>query len=285
MTFYSPLRYPGSKKKLLDFFKEIIKENSLEEGTYVEPYAGGSSIALALLIEGYVSKVIINDLNKSIYAFWHSVLFETDKLCKLIEKTPLDIKTWKKQKSIQKNEKKNLLVLGFSTFFLNRVNRSGIIGAGAIGGLKQKGVWKIDCRFNKKDLMERIRLVAAYKDKIEIHNEDAIELIGKIGKNLPKKTIIYFDPPYYTKGKELYMNHYGPEDHKEVAIGIKKINHKWVVTYDDVPQIEELYKEYKQEKYSLRYSAGNTKKGEEIVFFSKGLKIRESVLKLPVLIE
>lgn len=279
--FYSPLRYPGGKKRLIDFFKGIIKENSLEGGTYVEVYAGGASVAFNLLFEGYVSKIIINDLNLSIYAFWHSVLFRTEELCKLIKETPLNIKTWKKQKEIQEKEKKDFLKLGFSTFFLNRTNRSGILKAGVIGGLKQEGKWKINSRYNKKDLIKKVRKIASYKDKIELYNRDAIELLKRIGKKLPEKTLIYLDPPYYVKGKELYMDHYGPEDHKEVALGIKKIEQNWVITYDNVPPIEQLYKGYKKRRYSLRYSAGNTEKGKEIMFFSKGLKYEKSIPKLP----
>ncbi|MCX6749419.1 MAG: DNA adenine methylase, partial [Candidatus Pacearchaeota archaeon] len=193
-----------------------------------------------------------------------------------------NIRIWKKQKEIQKKkDESDLLRLGFSTFFLNRTNRSGILKAGVIGGLKQKGNWKIDCRYNKKDLIEKIRKIASYKNKIEIYNQDAIELLRNISKKLPKKTLVYLDPPYYIKGKDLYMNHYGPEEHKEVAIGIKNIKQNWIITYDCVPPIEQLYRECKKEKYFLTYSAGNTERGKEIVFFSKGLKNKKSVLKLP----
>lgn len=285
MKFYSPLRYPGGKKRLKDFFKEIIKENFLGGGTYVEPYGGGSSIALNLLFEGHVSKIIINDLDRSIYAFWHSVLFQTEELCNLIRKTPLNVKTWKKQKRIQlEKEKNSLLELGFSTLFLNRTNRSGVLKAGVIGGLNQDGDWKIDCRFHKKDLIEKIRKVASHKKQIEVYNEDAIQLLVRISKKLPKKSLIYLDPPYYVKGKDLYMNHYGPEEHKEVALGIKKIRRRWIVTYDAVPQIERLYKGYRKEKYLLTYTIGNTGKGKEVIFFSRGIKKRKSVLKLPNLL-
>ena len=90
MNFYSPLRYPGGKGKLTDFFHAIIEENNLSDGYYVEPYAGGASVALSLLFNEYVSKIIINDFDRSIYAFWFSVLNETRKLCELILKTKVN---------------------------------------------------------------------------------------------------------------------------------------------------------------------------------------------------
>ena len=74
MPFYLPLRYPGGKRRLANFIKMIIYSNKLLEGEYVEPYVGGASIALSLLYEEFVGKVFINDLDKSVYSFWYSVL-------------------------------------------------------------------------------------------------------------------------------------------------------------------------------------------------------------------
>ncbi len=274
MTFYSPLRYPGGKGKLVNYFKKVFKENSLDKGIYVEPYVGGASIALSLLIEGYASKIIINDKDKSIYAFWYSVLNYPNKLCNLIKKTPVNLKIREEQKKIQENkEKENLLTVGFSTFFLNRTNHSGIIKAGAIGGLSQEGKWKIDARYNKEELIKRIRQISKYKDKIELYNEDAVDLIKKLKKKLPSKTLIYLDPPYYNKGKELYMNYYSDEDHKKIAKEINKTKkQKWVITYDNVEFIKKLYENNKQTKYDLYYSAGKPKQGKELIIFSDNVK-------------
>ena len=274
MTFYSPLRYPGGKKRLVNFFKEVVIKNSLQGGIYVEPYAGGASIALSLLIEGYVSKVIINDLDRSIYAFWYSVLFRTKDLCDLIKKTPVNIKTWKIQKKIQKKkDKENLLKLGFSTFFLNRTNRSGIINAGAIGGLNQKGFWKINARYNKKDLIERIKRISDYKNQIEVCNDDAITLLKRMFMKLPEKTLFYLDPPDYDKGKELYMNHYDDKNHQELANIMRKFKDcYWIITYDNVKKIKQLYPDFRKSNYSLNYSAGHAKKGKEIRILSNKIR-------------
>lgn len=276
---YSPLRYPGGKGKLIKYFKELFNENSLQQGVYVEPYAGGAAIALSLLIDGYASRIIINDKDKSIFAFWYSVLNYTDELCNLIKKVPLNIKTWKKQKKIQKNKDvAEILKLGFSTLFLNRTNRSGILNAGVIGGNKQNGKWKMDSRYKKEDLIQRIQRIASYKDKIELYNLDAIYLIKKLRPTLPTKTLIYLDPPYYNKGKQLYLNYYIDKDHKDIAETIKETYiQKWIITYDEADLIKRLYKNNKSIKYTLNYSAGNTKKGQELMIFSDNLKSLEVV--------
>lgn len=275
MAHYSPLRYPGGKGRLSGYFKKIYEANSLRGGVYVEPYAGGASVALSLLIDGYASKVIINDIDSAIYAFWHSVINKTEDLCRLIRDTPVDVKTWEFQHKIQKErDKHNLLELGFSTFFLNRSNRSGILDAGIIGGKRQSGRWKIDERFNKNELISRIQRISQYRDKIELHNLDAMKLIEQIIDELPEKTFVYFDPPYYMKGKALYLNFYGKDDHISVANRISKISlQKWVVTYDRIGFIEELYSQYRQMKYTLNYSALKASKGEELMIFSYNLKI------------
>lgn len=282
MSFYSPLRYPGGKAKVAEYFKQVIKDNLLCDGVYVEPYAGGSSIALALLFNEYVSRVIINDIDRAIFAFWYSVLNKTNELCKLINDTPVNIVSWEKQKLIYKDkEKSGLLELGFSTFFLNRTNRSGILKAGVIGGRRQEGKWKIGARFNKSDLISRIKRIAAYKKRIELYNLNAVELVRSLRRTLPKKTLFYFDPPYYIKGKDLYYNYYGDKDHNEIAIEINKIKkQKWILTYDSVPYIKQLYKNYRQFRYTLNYSAASFCKGEEVMIPSDDLYLQDDNINI-----
>lgn len=283
--FYSPLRYPGGKNKLAKFIAKICVDNDIN-GHYVEPYAGGASVALHLLIEGKVEKITINDFDRSIYAFWHSVLNNTNKLCNLIENTEINIENWQKARSTQKNKSKaKLLELGFSTFFLNRTNISGIINAGVIGGIEQKGNYKIDCRFNKKKLIKRIKLIAKYKKQIELYKLDALELIKKVQKESNnKKTIFYFDPPYYLKGSSLYMNHYKEDQHKEVAEAIKNIkNINWIVSYDNTPEVKNIYKWVQKKltkKYSFNHSAYKAREGKEILFFSENLITPKSILSV-----
>ncbi len=277
MKFYSPLRYPGGKNKLAKFISLICEKNNIN-GHYVEPYAGGASVALYLLFNKYVNKITINDIDRSIYAFWYSVLNNVERLCKLIKETKVNLKTREKCKKIQLNKgKADLLELGFSTFFLNRVNVSGILNGGPIGGEKQKGDYKINCRFNKLDLINRIKNIAKLKNKISLYNLDALDLIRKIqAESKSKKTIFYFDPPYYFKGDSLYTNFYKDEDHELLRDEIKKIkNFHWIVSYDDVPRIRNLYKSFNSKKYSFYHTANNPKVGKEILFFDSKLIVPE----------
>jgi len=273
---YSPLRYPGGKGKLANYIKMVIEQNQLKGGYYIEPYAGGASIALDLLINKYASKILINDIDKSIYAFWHSVVNETDALCELIKKTRININSWKNQKTIQtQKDTRSLIKLGFSTFFLNRTNHSGIINGGVIGGVDQSGIWKINARYNKKVLIERIKTIAALKDKIEIYNLDACKFLDIADAISPQKSLFYLDPPYYVKGKALYVNHYSEEDHAVVAKHIKEMsNRNWIVSYDYVPQIIKLYNEFRKKIYTINYSVSkHSKKGKEVIIFSNNLNV------------
>lgn len=273
--FVSPLRYPGGKLKVVDYVKRLFEANDLLDGTYIEPYAGGASVALTLLFSEYASRIRINDIDRSIFAFWHSVLNETEALCRMITDTPVNMDVWQVQREVQaRKQDAELLELGFSTFFLNRTNRSGILSGGVIGGKEQTGNYLIDARFNKKDLIERIESVAEYADRIELTSLDAVELIKSI--RMPaEKSFCYLDPPYYVKGRDLYLNYYNDDDHRDIAKAIKKYKGKWIISYDAVDFIKELYAEFRQKEYYLSYSAGNPAKGKEIMVYSNDLIIPE----------
>ena len=270
----SPLRYPGGKNKLKHNIELLLIENDMKGCTYVEPFAGGSAVALHLLFTNTVERILINDYDISIYAFWHSVLFNNEELCAMIQETDVTMEQWYIQKKIQedKNCNANLLSLGFSTFFLNRTNRSGIIKAGVMGGFEQLGNYKMDCRFNKTDLVNKIKKIGEYRNRIDIHNLDTVELINNVVLHLPQNTFIFFDPPYYMKGQSLYVNFYQHEDHLELAESISNIeNLKWIVSYDNVNEIKEMYNRFRYIEYGLSYTVQNKYEGKEVMFFSDNL--------------
>jgi DNA adenine methylase len=274
--FKTPLRYPGGKQRLSPFIQEILVANKID-GHYVEPYAGGAGVAVDLLLTRKVSHIHLNDSDFGIYAFWHSVLNKTEELCKLILSASMTVEEWRRRQAIiKKCDRRKILELGFSVFYLNRCNRSGVLSAGVIGGLDQTGNYKMDARFSRNELIQRIESIALFKDKISITNFDAENYIEDYIPNLPSNTLVYLDPPYFEKGSKLYLNAYKKSDHERLAKTIQKeIKHKWVLSYDGVPDIINLYSKRKHFLYDLQYSAAKVYKGKEVFVFCDKLKLPE----------
>lgn len=283
MRYSSPLRYPGGKSRLANFMKLVFIENELIGEEYVEPYAGGAGIGLFLVIEEYVDRIHLNDLDRSIYAFWHAVTKNPSDLCARIKQTDATVSEWKNQREKQKLlrnktglDKSDLLDLGFSTFFLNRTNRSGIVrGGGVIGGIEQEGKWGVKSRYNKKSLLKRIRRIANHRDKISIYNWSASKFLRHKIPNLPSESLIYLDPPYYESGQNLYQNEYTLEKHQEVAELVSNLDKNWIVSYDNSESIRKIYDDYEPITYDLSYSARRRYEGAEVMFVSDGLDLPE----------
>ena len=260
----SLMRYPGGKAKIYNFVKEIIDNYGLHNKTYVEPFSGGFGLGLKLLENNQVKRVIINDYDKHIYYLWKCVFFHTKKLIEKIENTPINVEEWQKQKEIYINfSQYSILDIGFSTLFLNRCNYSGILNGGPIGGFEQRGKYKIDCRFNKQHIIACLEEISKYKKQVEVYNFDAITLIDHL-RNRESDLFYYFDPPYVKKGKVLYFNAYGKEDHIALRNMIINIKTNWIMTYDEEKFIEDLYKEYFVSAQILNYSVNTKRKAKEL---------------------
>lgn len=272
MAFLSPFRYPGGKGKLFPLVKKILIENGLVGCTYVEPFAGGANLALNLLMTGIVDKIVINDIDLSIYAFWYSVLHETEQFLQMVEDVTIDLSEWYKQKEIFQTEKNDLVKLGFATFFLNRTNRSGVLKAGPIGGKKTNSKYPLDCRFNKSELSTRIRRIHDFKDKIVLYNLDAKDLLElDLGENL----FFNLDPPYYSKGAELYTNFFQDIDHKNLADKVRCISDNWIVTYDDSKVIESFYQFANIKRINIQYTAQTKRVASELLIYPDTIFISE----------
>lgn len=268
----SPLRYPGGKYKLYQYISRVIELNSLS--LYAEPFCGGAAVAISLLLNGKVSDVYINDFDYSIYCFWNAIVNHTDDFIKKVEEINVNIDEWRNQKYINENYQKfNDLEVGLSTFFLNRTNRSGIIsGAGPIGGAKQLGEYRIDCRFNKKNLINQIKKIGEYRQFIHITNLEACDFIEKYLRGR-SDIFTFFDPPYYKRGPKLYSNFYHHEDHLKLSQNIltNLMRSKWIITYDNDDNIKEFYKDIDVIEYNLKYSLQRKYTASELMFFSRDL--------------
>ena len=268
----SPLRYPGGKYKLYPYVEQLIQINNCS--TYIEPFCGGAAIAIQLLISNKVENVIINDYDYSIYCFWDSVINNTELFVKKIEETNINVDEWMIQKKIHDEYQDcsySSLDIGFSTFFLNRTNRSGIISkAGPIGGYTQDGHYKIDCRFNKEKLIEQIEIIGALSKRIKVFSYEALDFVDNVILKT-RNSLVFFDPPYYKKGPVLYQNFYSHGDHNNLAYVITHSlkNRKWIVTYDNVDSIKSMYPNISRIEFALNYSLQKKRKGTEVLFFSK----------------
>ncbi|OWT75439.1 MULTISPECIES: DNA adenine methylase [unclassified Achromobacter] len=272
MQFSTPLRYPGGKARLGSWLAELLRHNKLSGGQYVEPYAGGAGAAIFLLSRGYVDSIVLNDADPAVHTFWKVITQDSKVFIEMVEATPVTMESWYVAKEVLAcPEQHSDLAIAFSTFFLNRTNRSGILSAGVIGGKQQTGNYKLDARYQKADLVARLKQIGALAGRIEINGLDAMEFVGSLRPS--PKTLVYLDPPYYEKGSCLYRNFYEPEDHQAIAERVGQLDIPWLVTYDNCPPIRDLYAQHHSAEFSMVYSTSLQRPvGSEIMFFS-GLSI------------
>jgi DNA adenine methylase len=271
--FDSPLRYPGGKGRLTQYVIDLIEMNNLVGCRYVEAYAGGAGIAISLLYLEYASHVHLNDLDRAVYSFWKAVIDESEAFVRMVRDTPLSLEERLRQKAIYGATSPSTLELGFATFYLNRTNRSGIIHGGVIGGNAQAGGYRIDARFNRIELARRIEKVASYASRITLYNKDAVDFIADDISTIPSKALVYLDPPYYANGSRLYRNTYKHADHAKIAALVGSIPHRWIVSYDNAPEIRSLYGAWRQQTFGLGYSANQRYKGDEVMVFCDQIKV------------
>lgn len=276
---HSPLRYPGGKSCLSGFISKLAHQNDLNGGVYCELYVGGAGAALNMLFNGTFRHIHINDADYSIYAVWYSIINHSEEFIDRIENASVTIEEWHLQKRIYlQGRAAEIVDLGFSTFFLNRTNRSGIIyKAGPIGGQDQTGNYKIDVRFNKDELIRRIKKIASEAEHITLTNEDAVNIIRNLRNYHPDAgdLFLYLDPPYYHKGKMLYLNNYDHFNHQTLANAVGNLDDDimWLISYDNVPQIKEMYQQYRMSTFDLNYTLQSKKFGSELLVFSPALEL------------
>ena len=246
----NPLRYPGAKRALVAYIENLIIANHLVGCCFFEPYAGSAVVGIELLQRKIINSLILCEKDILLFAFWECVFKKTDALCKKILNTPITVDTWKNMDIYRKEKKvydKNLLSLGFAGLFFNRTNFSGILNANPIGGIEQISRYDISCRFNKQKIIDIIKKIAEFRNSVEIFYDDALNFISYQNFRFNKqKCFIYFDPPYFEKGSQIYRHYYTKQDHVKLSALVKKIKKTdWLISYDDSPFICNLYSDNK----------------------------------------
>lgn len=283
MKSYSPLRYPGGKSAMAGLLGAIRDANDLSHTRLAEPFAGGAGASLSLLYLERTGSILINDADRSIHDLWWSLTHRTQQFLQKLQKTRVSMAEWKRQREIYRSTSRtSRLDRGFAAFYLNRCNRSGIImNGGPIGGVAQKGEWKIDARFNREELLSRCARIGEYRSRIAVSGKDGIEFICS---NIDGKTFFFIDPPYYEKGQTLYLNAIDHDYHERLALTLRtKYDEPWVLTYDDCPEIRRMYAGWaKIRPFSLRYTASNRGLGKEVLITPKWVKLPSEQLSKTV---
>lgn len=274
MKTASPLRYPGGKSAIAGLLSQIRRLNGLGDRAFAEPFAGGAGASLTLLYLEEAHQIYINDADPAIRDFWWSLVNRSRSFVAMLSKARVSMAEWRSQREVYRNgDRVSRFRRGFSAFFLNRCNRSGIImNAGPIGGVRQAGRWKLNARFNKADLRRRCEKVAEYRDRIRVSGRDGIEFIKSLNA---KSTFFLIDPPYYVKGQTVYLNALDGEYHTALSAQLRTMSDAaWVLTYDDCPEIRRLYRGWARIRpFSLRYAAAQRRSGKEVLITPKWMRL------------
>jgi len=277
MMTASPLRYPGGKSAMAGLLSEIRRLNRLGDHAIAEPFAGGAGAALTLLYLEETPEIHVNDADPAIHDFWWTLVSRPQPFVDMLSKTRVSMAEWRRQRDVYRDRGRVSRVRrGFSAFYLNRCNRSGIImNGGPIGGVKQTGRWKLNARFNKPELLRRCGKVTEYRDRIHVSCKDGVEFIGSLDED---STFFFIDPPYFVKGQTLYLNALDQEYHSALSERLKAMtNAVWVLTYDDCPEIRRMYREWATIRpFSLRYTASKRRSGKELLIVPKWMRLPTS---------
>lgn len=241
VTVLSPLRYPGAKRRLFKNISAFLESTGIRPSLFVEPFAGGAGVALQLLGSGMTEKVALGDLDPWVASFWKALFFDTEWLLSQVEDIEVNVDAWKRFKGGDHTCDRERAL---ACLFLNRTSFSGILapGAGPIGGYEQKSDYKIDCRFNRKRLAQRIRLASTYRDKIAfIDCLDWKETTSRALEYKKDGLFFYFDPPFFRKAHRLYRNYFEDTDHEKLRDFLRSFSGDWLLSYDDAESFRRLY--------------------------------------------
>lgn len=259
----SPLRYPGGKSRLIDFIYQRLQKNQMD--TFAEVFAGGASLGLSLLDAGKINKLVLNDLDPAVHAFWDTVVNDSSFLLQRLAETPTYQEFWNAKLMLSSADElvgtySGARELAWSFLLLNRTCFSGIVVAGPMGG-KAADKKAFLSRWNSDSLRKRIGRISELSSRIEVHRMDCCDFVESMAYWYPDATL-FVDPPYYQKGPALYPSAFSAEDHRRLADTLNALHMGMpgpdiIITYDDQPEIRELYPFADLEEVQRVYSIAN----------------------------
>ena len=259
----TPLRYPGGKTWLFEYVKEFLHFHELESKIVVEPYAGSASISVGLLRGNLMKEAYIGEKDPIIVSFWNAVLTRNDELVEYISTLEVTMETWfalKKYLSPTSTTNYDIVEVAGAFLFYNRTNYSGIIKGGPLGGKKQLSPYKLDCRFNKERIIERIRGLKGLYGRLHIVESDGLVFMQEMSSKFPEDSFFYVDPPYYGAGKDLYRFYFTDMEHESLSDFLTNLDPPWLLSYDNAEFIRNLYQMRTKFPVYTDYQSGHLKR-------------------------
>lgn len=233
----SPFRYPGGKSRLLEWILPHIPKVDV----FIDVFAGGGSVMLAVAERDKDCQIHINDADIGIANFWKCVIDDSlvnSLITDIAEHKPsveLFLEIQKCRLNLNQND---IVKSAFSTIVCNRQSFSGIGISGPIGGMFQKSRYKIDCRWSVDYVIKSILQCHELLKLRTVVTNNHFRNVLSYAKT--SNCHFYIDPPYYQKGNSLYYIGMTKCEHKELCEMLKKMNN-WTLSYDNHTKILELY--------------------------------------------
>ena len=252
LTTRSPLRYPGGKTRAVSMILPHILEGM---DKICSPFIGGGSVELTCMGRGM--SVLGSDIFSPLVDFWQEAIKDSVGLSERAQKYfPLSrTKFYSLQKHYTTLPDK---LERAAVFFV--LNRSSFSGTTLSGGMSPGHP-----RFTQSAI-ERLRNFHAAGLKVK-------KVDYKVALRENPDMMTYLDPPYLIASDNLYGSkgdaHKG-FDHEELASVLRKRD-KWVLSYNDCPEIRELYKHARILEPKWKYGMSNGKKSEELLIISPEL--------------
>lgn len=255
----SPLRYPGGKSKMIDSIYHRLQYDMMD--TFIEVFAGGASLGLSLLDAGKIKRLVLNDYDPHVFAFWHTALTNHTYLTdRIMAGLPTMDDFWSAKEVCARQVAAPEEEQAWAFFLLNRTCFSGIVMANPIGGRGGTDE-QLRARWNPKTLCKRLDRVAEMAPLIDLRQMDCVELLEAYGYWY-KDATLFVDPPYVDKGAALYPTAFTEDDHRRLAWMIESLHTGMpgpdiIITYDDCPLVRELYPLAQVEPITRWYSIAN----------------------------
>lgn len=230
--------YPGGKTQHLDKIIPGLTRHLRPGVQFREPFVGLGSVSTYFSERELITDLWINDKDPGIAALWTAILRHPRLLQKRLCVQPsVELFRQFRHKLLEVKDlpdnSEELVDLGFIKMAEHLMSYSNL--GERSGGPRTE----ISSRYNSRelgqkigwrsDILSRIAVRCTCLDFADVLADDSTECV------------YYLDPPYWSAGKDLYRYFFHEADHVRLATLLRKLKAQWLLSYDDSPEIRQLY--------------------------------------------